>query len=212
MLAVIPCRKGSKGIPNKNFRDFCGKPLWQWTANAAIGSGIFDHIVCSSDGGFNIKKYKNVLIDNYRPPELSTDEAQLEPLLKYYADLYKPGIVCLLQPTSPLRTLEDIRKAYLLMNTSSNYDSIVSVTSVGDKYWLKQKNEELKPLYDPLNRLNRQDLKTDTLFYENGAIYFTKNPNCRVGNKVGFYVMPQRRSFQVDSDYDWRVCEVLLNG
>jgi CMP-N-acetylneuraminic acid synthetase len=96
-----------------------------------------------------------------------------------------------------------------------NYDSVVSVTSVGDKYWIYN-NRKPKAFYDPFNRLNRQDPRTNVLFYENGSIYMTKTDNImngsRIAGDVGLYEMPQERSHQIDSPYDLKVCEALLNG
>ena len=212
-LAVIPCRKGSKGIPGKNFRMMAGKPLWGWTVEAARDSNVFDKIILSSDGGLLMDwEDDKVLMDNNRPAKYSTDEAQLEPLLLYYAKKYKADVVCLLQPTSPLRTSSDIVEAYSVF--MEGCDSVVSVTGVGDKYWMKV-NDAYVPMYKPSKRLNRQNPDTDLLFYENGAIYFTRrwliDQGCRIGGKVGMYHMSQERSHQMDSEFDLKVCECALS-
>ena len=190
----------------------CGKQLWKWTADAALDSGVFTHVVCSSDGGFDTDYYRDAFIDNDRIPALATDAAPLDPLLGIYAERYFADIVCLLQPTSPLRDANDIRNAYYCL-CLNDFDSVVSVTSVGDKYWTYRDGKP-KAFYDPMNRLNRQDERTNVLFYENGAIYFTKSryifDGCRIGGKVGLYEMPQNKGHQVDSEYDWKVCEAIL--
>lgn len=94
VLAVIPARSGSKRCPGKNFRDFRGKALYMWSVEAASNSRYIDTIKLSMDAD--------------RPPELCTDEAMNEDVLRYHL-FHKPhDWVVLLQPTSPLRTAEDI--------------------------------------------------------------------------------------------------------
>jgi CMP-N-acetylneuraminic acid synthetase len=91
MIAIIPCRKGSKGIPNKNFIDLCGKPLWRWTFDTAMESGVFDKIIVSSDNEelkFLDIADSRVIIDYNRGEPFHTDTAQLDPLMKFYAELY----------------------------------------------------------------------------------------------------------------------------
>lgn len=199
IAALIPCRSGSKGIPGKNFKELHGKPLWKWTYQAAKESGVFETIIVSRDAD--------------RPEELCNDSASLDDVLWFYAQKH-PDIDawCLLQPTSPLRTDRDIRDASYLIE---DYDSVVSVTSVGDKYWMKIPSDIIS-LYNPECRLNRQDPKTDVLLYENGAIYFCRRwlldeKTCRIGGRVGFYQMPEERSYQIDTPFDWKVVECALS-
>jgi|WetSurMetagenome_2_1015567.scaffolds.fasta_scaffold474463_2 CMP-N,N'-diacetyllegionaminic acid synthase len=233
-IAVIPCRKGSKGIPGKNFRMLAGKPLYEWTMDAANDSNVFDKIILSSDGGFQYTEkslktfyylYEGIWVDNNRPDEYSTDAAQLEPLLLYYAKKFDADVITLLQPTSPLRSSSDIVGAYSVF-IGGNVDSVVSVTSVGDKYWHIKRpsfsdihsysdNSILEPCYNPERRLNRQDPESNYLYYENGAIYITRrwlleDKKCRIGGNIGFYEMSQQNSHQIDSEFDWKVCECAL--
>jgi CMP-N,N'-diacetyllegionaminic acid synthase len=214
-LAVIPCRKGSKGIPGKNFKMLAGKPLYEWTLTAAKESKCFNLIIVSSDGGLDkplVSRERKVFFDNDRPDEYSTDEAQLEPLLLYYTHRFGADVITLLQPTSPLRSSSDIVGAFSVFN-DGGCDSVVSVTSVGDKYWMKL-NDSYIPMYNPSKRLNRQNDATNLLFYEDGAIYICKrwllDEGNRIGGKIGMYHMPQERSHQIDSEFDFKVCEAVL--
>ena len=104
--ALIPCRKGSKGIPGKNFKVFNGKSLVEWTIDAAQRSNIFSKIVVSSDGGARnivLREGDVDILDNKRARQFSTDDARLDPLLWHYAERYPEiELWCLLQPTSPL--------------------------------------------------------------------------------------------------------------
>ena len=219
--ALIPCRKGSKGIPGKNFKLFNGKPLTQWTIDAAQQAGIFSKIIVSSDGGAGgllLREGGVDVLDNKRPRQLSTDDARLDPLLWYYAEHYEDTeLWCLLQPTSPLRTAGDIKAAYK-MAKAAKYDSVVSVTPDPCMCWvdnavgIKGKDHPIAT-YHPHKRPNRQDRKD--WYKENGAIYFTKryvleSTRCRLGGAIGLYVMPKERSFEIDDQFDWKIAEGLM--
>ena len=127
MIAIIPARKGSKRLPGKNMMELCGKPLIYWTIQAALNAETVHSIIVSTDckkiAGYS-KKFCDV---NMRPPELATDNAPMDGVLldvleTINADYFED--VCCLQPTSPLRTSEDIDDAFSFCAT------IVSVTSV----------------------------------------------------------------------------------
>jgi CMP-N-acetylneuraminic acid synthetase len=226
VAALIPCRKGSKGIPNKNFRELKGKPLWEWTHEAAVKSKLFDKIILSSDGGFTNSEGDTLkpnndytVVDNVRPDEFSTDEANLDNLLCYYANGYPDVLIwCLLQPTSPLRTHKDIQNAYKMVS-KAKYDSVVSVTPGTCMYWVKDAVEvQGKPqsiaLYHYHLRPNRQE-RLGKWFQENGAIYFTKryvfeSSGVRLGGNIGLYSMPKERSFEIDDEVDWKICEMMV--
>ena len=211
--AIIPCKKGSKGVPDKNFRDMLGQPMWHWTLEAAIDADIFDTIIASSNGGFGVHGIYNGITYNDHENIPNIDVSSLDDLCKIYAIQYPEiSVWCLLQPTSVLRNHNDIRNAYYCL-CLNHYDSVVSVESVGDKYWIKIDGKH-KAMYDPMNRLMRQNPLTNVLFYENGAIYFFKREvilnGSRIGGDVGLYEMPQERSHQIDSPFDWKLCEAIL--
>ena len=225
--ALIPCRTGSKGIPGKNFRDFCGKPLWEWSLDSAINAKVFDKIIVSSDGGLvnqtvSGKHFVSCepIFDDDRPAEHSTDGARIDPLMVYYAEKYpEVELWCLLQPTSPLRTTQDIKTAHK-MAVKDRYESVVSVYPEKGFYWVKDAVEfqgKKMPIatYNIDKRPNRQDRKD--WYAENGAIYFTKTysliaTGVRCGGEVGLYVMPQERSYEIDDAVDWKICEFLMGG
>lgn len=223
--ALIPCRKGSKGIPGKNFKKFNGIPLYEWTLKAAVESGVFDLIILSSDGGLVNSdgetlvpvRGSRVAIDNERPHEFATDKASLDELLVHYAAEHEGyDLWSILQPTSPLRTAEDIKKAHKMVSYKK-YDSLVSVTPGTCMYWVKDavgvKGENLPiATYHIHKRPNRQD--RTGWFRENGAIYFTKfytidQTRCRLGGKIALFEMPPDRSLEIDSPLDWKICEFV---
>ena len=217
LAALIPCRKGSKGIPDKNFKELCGKPLWKWTLDEAIKSGIFDKIILSSDGGFKESFNGKVILDNDRPSELATDIATTDQVLTYYSLKYpEVKIWCILQATSPLRIAEDIKKAYNIIKLPK-YDSLVSVTQNPGMLWIDNSvgyKDSIYPVatYHIHKRPMRQDRKD--WYMENGAIYFTKKyvidqMGARLGGKIALYPMPQERSLEIDSEFDWKIAEFV---
>ncbi len=224
--AVIPCKKGSKGVPDKNFRDMCGKPMYEWTLDAARQSGIFETIIISSNGGLDFDApdeqpvfkiaplLSQAIIHNNEEEIPDIDNSSLDALCKMYAEQYPDiDIWCLLQPTSPLRTAEDIQETFRRIN--AGFDSVISVESVGDKYWKVDNTVSIPyPLYNPKNRLMRQHPDTNKLYYENGAVYFFTREiimsGSRIGGRVAFYEMPAERSVQIDTEYNWKFCEFML--
>lgn len=219
VAALIPCRTGSKRIPNKNFKEFRAKPLWTWTYTAALFSEIFSLIVLSSDGGFDWHGQNGITVtDNQRPPELADDKATMEELLVHYMKEYPEyEIWCLLQPTSPLRTAEDIKNAYNMLITDER-DSIVSVFNDPLLFWVKdcvdvQGQQCPVASFHIDKRPNSQDRQD--WYKENGAIYFIpaytlKSTGSRCGGRVGLYVMPKERSYEIDDPIDWEICEFLM--
>lgn len=135
-IAIIPARGGSKGIPGKNLALCGGKPLLQWTAEAALGSACFERVFLSTDES-EIRAMGICLgleAPNLRPPELARDDTPMLPVIRHVlADAEKSGLkvdgVALLQPTSPLRTAVHIRHA-LTRFKSQNVDALVSVVEV----------------------------------------------------------------------------------
>lgn len=216
--ALIPCRKGSKGIPNKNFKLFNGKPLVDWTLDAAEQSKLFSKIIVSSDGGarhLHDRENGVTILDNKRPREFAGDDAKLDPLLWHYAERYPDvELWCLLQPSSPLRTVSDIKNSFKLAKLKKN-DSVVSVVSNPCFCWIDNAmgvKKEIHPMatYHPYKRPNRQDRKD--WYLENGAIYWTKRfvleqTGCRLGGSIGLYPMSQATSLEIDEPLDWFIAE-----
>lgn len=111
VLAVIPARSGSKRCPNKNFRLFRGRALYEWSIDQAAASKYIDKV--------------KVSFDMDRPAELCTDQATNEDVLRWHLKEHPHDVVVLLQPTSPLRTVEDIdeciKRAWMLSQPCVSY-------------------------------------------------------------------------------------------
>ena len=220
VCAIIPARGGSKGIPMKNVKKICGKPLVSYTIEAAVKSKIFDRIIVSTDNP-SIKRVSErsgaeVVV---RPKKLATSKASTESAMQHVVDVllkkeqYSPDVIMLLQPTSPLRTAEDIKKAYNKFKRE-RADSLLSVTSHVNFIWKQTKQKVYSLNYDFLKRPRKQDVKDQ--FRENGAIYITKYAvfrkyKNRLGGRIGFYLMKEAQSIEVDSPVDLKIVEQYLS-
>lgn len=217
VVAFIPARAGSKGIPGKNKKLFCGKPLVQWSIDQAKAAGIFDEIVVSSDDEdiLNMAKQSQVTAIR-RADELCDDEASLDAVLYDYFFNHKGDYICLLQPTSPLRSVDDITESYKEI-CKDEYVSVVGVTWNPIMAWVEKANSKGPICFYLIDkRPNRQS--RDDWYLENGAIYWMKrkiliDSGNRIGNSLEskLYHMPYERSLEVDTLYDWFIAEKTLD-
>lgn len=214
-VAFIPARAGSRGIPGKNKKDFCGKPLVQWSIDQAVESKLFDRIVVSSDDKDILKIARKCgVVADERDPSLAQDETKLDDVMLEYFKRPKNECqyICLLQPTSPLRLVDDILAGYEAIK-QKKWWSVVGVTWNPIMGWVKDATSKGSAcLYLVGDRPNRQN--RGNFFLENGALYWTKfniflNVKNRVANpgKTFLHVMPPERSLDLDSPFDWFMAE-----
>lgn len=217
-FALIPARGGSKGITRKNIKLFAGKPLIVWTIEAALRSSMLDAVVVSTDDPeiADVARQAGAQIPFMRPSELALDQTPgLAPVLHALEQLPQYDSVLLLQPTSPLRSTEDIN-ACLSLATQQHAQSVVSVTEADTHpYWTYRltKDQTISRFIDAEPIARRQDLPQ--AFALNGALYFAKANWLRSsGNLVGTetlaYVMSKERSVDLDTPLDWKLAELLL--
>lgn len=221
VLAIIPARGGSKGVPRKNIRLLLGKPLIAWTIEEAKKSKCIDRLILSSEDEeiINVAKDYCCEVPFIRPKELAEDDTPgIEPVIHAINTL--PGkydYVCLLQPTSPLRNVEDIDgciEKCILMNALS----CVSVSEV-DKhpYWMyeKEEHDKLVPLFPHKFISSRQELPK--VYALNGAVYVSTTEEIIKSRKfintatLG-YEMKKVNSLDIDNQLDFFICEQILKG
>jgi CMP-N,N'-diacetyllegionaminic acid synthase len=221
VLAVIPARGGSKGIPRKNIIDIGGKPLIAWTIEAAKKSKYIDRIILSSEDDeiIEVASEWGCEIPFKRPIELAQDDTPgIDPVLHALDNIRGFDYLVLLQPTSPLRSTEDIDGA-IMKCIESNSNSCVSITE-SDKspYWMFTMNKDYtlcKLLQDGRNDYQRQLLPKT--YYLNGAVYVAEikwlsTEKKFVSNSTNAYVMPKERSIDIDSIFDLRLAECMINN
>lgn len=217
IIAIIPARGGSKGIPKKNVIDFCGKPLVAWSIGNAKDSKYIDEVYVSTDSkeiGKVSEKYGAKII--WRPADISGDAASSESALMHAVnEIGAKNIkyVVFLQATSPLREAKDIDNAIeKIINEKS--DSLFSGAEIGDFYIWSKKGENLESLnYDYKERKRRQDFGKQ--FVENGSIYVFKpeviiKNNNRLAGKISISEMELWKSFEIDNLETLKLCEELF--
>jgi CMP-N,N'-diacetyllegionaminic acid synthase len=218
ILAIIPARGGSKGIPKKNIKIINGKPLIFWSIKTALDAGFYDVVVSTdSEEIADIAINFGATVHELRSNELSQDETPTEPVLldvfnKYYLKSHIDAIA-LLQPTSPIRDLESVRGSIAKFR-NLNSDSLLSVVKTHSFFW-KNINSP-NSLHSFEVRKRRQDLlEEDILYRENGSIYITKIDvlmNCknRLGGKISMYEMSEYESYEIDTMEDFIIVESLM--
>ena len=219
LLALIPARGGSKGIPRKNVRPFCGKPLLQWSIDAALAASCVDQVVVSTDDPeiVDLAKACGAEVPFLRPAELATDEAPgIAPVLHALQQLPRVSDLLLLQPTSPLRTSADI-EAIVALRQQAGCESVVSLTpSAKHPAWMYglSQDQRLEPLLE-LDEIHcRQQLPP--AYVLNGALYlasrvFLLREHSFIREDTVGYVMPPERSVDIDTPFEWQWAEFLTN-
>ncbi|WP_055668139.1 cytidylyltransferase domain-containing protein [Desnuesiella massiliensis] len=222
ILAIIPARGGSKGIPRKNIKDLNGKPLIAYTIEEAKKSRYIDSIVVSTEDEeiAKVSKKYNAEVPFLRPKELSEDDTPgIEPIIYTIKRLQESGddfdyIMCL-QCTSPFRKTEHIDDA-LKKLINEDADSIVSVCeSEVSPYWMKKiKNGIMEDFLDDIPFYSRRQ-EIPTTYRLNGAIYIAKrevllkNKNWYTKNTLA-YIMDKKSSIDIDEMIDFNFSEFLM--
>ena len=218
VLAVVPARGGSKGVPGKNLREVGGVSLLHRTLREAAASRHVDLVVVSSDDDAILEHASLIegVITLKRPAELAGDDTAMAPVVEHALDAHPADIVVLLQPTSPLRETTDIDGA-LERFVSSGAHSLISVCPAATSpYWMYLLGEDgrLQPVLPRANAATRQELPPT--YQVNGAVYVVGSPWFREhrvfsDNETVAYVMPRERSIDVDSEIDLIVAEALTS-
>lgn len=215
-IAFIPVRGGSKSIPLKNIKPFCGKPLVCWNIEALEGCDLIDEIIVATDSD---KIEETVLAQLYkktkiyrRSAENACDTASTESvMLEYinYAHLPQEDIFMLVQATSPLTETQHFTEA-LGIYQKGIYDSMLTCVRNYRFFW----NEDgTSKNYDYMNRPRRQNFKGELM--ENGAFYVNTVSNIlksgnRLSGKIGIYEMPEYTATEIDEPDDWIILENLM--
>ena len=226
ILAIIPARGGSKGIPGKNIKLLGGKPLLQYTVEAARESRLLSRVILSSEDTaiIEVAKALEVEVPFVRPAHLATDRSGSLEVVQHALEYFKErGVffdaVCLLQPTTPFREPGSIDTA-IAQFLSKDFDSLISVRKVPDEFnphWVFEpdKNGSLKVATGEKEIIyRRQDLPS--AYFRDGSIYLTKTnvilkQNSLYGNKIGYVVSEGEKYVNVDTTKDWERAETLIN-
>lgn len=221
ILAIIPARSGSKGLPNKNIKKLNGKPLMSYTIEAAIRSKIFSTVFVSTDSleYCELAKVYGAEVPFVRERELSEDNSKISDVIINILEKYEKlgkyfDYFMLLQPTSPLRDEKEMISAYKLLK-EKNANSIVGVCEAEHSpLWMNNIDTSLSMdhFIKSINK-NRQEL--EKYYRINGAIYlskveyYKKTKNFYESNSYA-YIMSREKSVDIDTILDFKFAEFLL--
>jgi N-acylneuraminate cytidylyltransferase len=217
-VAFIPARGGSKSIPLKNIRPFCGMPLLYWAANAACGCDGIDEVCVATDSdrirgaaeGLGLRKLRVM----GRSPGSATDEASTESAMIEFAESEDFETIVLIQATSPLLASEDLDRG-LLAYRESGACSALSAVRQKRFIWREAGGFFLPENYDAGSRPRRQDF--GGYLVENGAYYITSRrrlleSRSRLSGSVIAVEMPEDTYVELDEPSDWVVAEALMRA
>ena len=223
MIAIIPARGGSKGLPGKNIKNLLGKPMIAYTIEEALKSGYITDVIISTD----CKEIEKIAIEYgaksffLRPDYLATDNTKAIDTYLYTVDKlnkefdFKIADFIVLQPTSPLRIVNDIDNAIKIFK-DKNADSVVSYTEEHHPIWWHKyitDDGKFENIFEE-KLLNRQEIKPS--YFPNGAIFIFKydliKQNQYYSDNSYSYIMPRFRSIDVDTIEDFKYIEFLMQG
>ena len=226
VLGLIPARGGSKGVPDKNIRLLCGKPLLQYTAEAALAARFLSRVILSTEDKEIARVGERCGLDVpfVRPADLAEDETPTLPVVQHAVRWLEDqgeqfDAVCLLQPTNPLRRPEDIDACIQLLETTGA-DAVVTIVPVPaehNPHWvyfqngsdfLRLSTGETTPI------ARRQELPP--AFHREGSVYVTRRDvlmetNSLYGSKLAGHLIAAESSVNIDGLQDWARAEAILS-
>lgn len=223
IIGLITARGGSKSIPHKNIKMLAGKPLLAWTIDTALQCNALSRVIVSTDDEeiAGVARKWGAEVPFIRPAEFSQDDSShisvvLHAIRWLEEEGNYPDYIMLLQPTSPFRTAEDIQQAIRLAE-ERNAVAVVSLCEVEKHPYLCKRILEDGTMSEfmktDIGYLRRQSFPAT--YVENGAIYLNKRSSLLkdqtfLPEGAIAYVMPQERSLDVDTHWDWHMAELIL--
>jgi len=225
MIAVIPARGGSKGIPGKNIKLLGGKPLLAYTAEVALASHCFDTVVLTTDDPaiIDVGKSLDLEVPYKRPAHLAQDDTPTLPVIQHLLGYYKErdihfDAVCLLQTTSPFRTVDWLKEAVTRF-IENDTDSLISVQEVPHEYnphWTFEADAKghLKIATGEQHIIPRRQ-ELPKAYHRDGLLYLTKTAvileqNSLYGNTISYYPSNSDTYVNLDTQADWLLAEEIL--
>jgi CMP-N-acetylneuraminic acid synthetase len=225
VLGVVTARGGSKGIPRKNVRMLCGKPVLAWTAEAAHGARRLTRTILSTDDEeiAEVGRAAGLDVPFTRPAELATDRAPTLPVLQHAVRVLEErgeryDAICLLQPTNPLRTAALI-DACIDQFEAANADTLISVSPVPAEYnphWVYFDGPDATlrlAMGEAMPISRRQDLPP--AYHREGSVYVVRRDvlveqGTLYGSRVVGHPVDPAHSVNLDTEEDWKRAEALL--
>jgi pseudaminic acid cytidylyltransferase len=224
-IAIIPARGGSKRIPRKNLRPFCGKPIMAYSIQAARDAGVFDHVIVSTDDAEIAALAREFGAETpfVRPPELANDHATTVPVIRHAVDWVQANIgpveqVCCVYATAPFVQADDLKIAYRRLVDGHVTGYVFSATTFPFPI---QRAFRVKPdgfveMFEPAHYNTRsQDLEEA---YQDAGQFYWGSAAAFLSDKIFFatdsvaHVLPRYRVQDIDTPEDWRRAELMYQA
>lgn len=221
-LCVIPARGGSKRIPNKNIKTFCGKPIIAWSIQVALASKCFDKVIVSTDNKKigNLAKNYGADVPFVRPKKLSDDYAGTNPVIshaiKWVTKNYeKPLYVCCIYATAPFIRLKDLKDGLKILK-KSGHEFVFPVTNYAypiQRSFKFKNNKKLEMFYPKYFNSRSQDL--EEAFHDAGQFYWGSTDawldnKSIISGKASPILIPRNRALDIDTLEDWQIAERMF--
>lgn len=225
VIAVIPARAGSKGLPGKNLRPLCGKPLVAWSIQSALKSRYIDEAVVSTDDDdiAKVAAAYGAQVPFRRPAELATDTSTtlsvVEHVLAYYREhlMRTFDVLVLLEPTSPLREDSDIDT--MLERMDRNWDRVDALISLGEvrehpSIMKRLRDEEIEPYCTELTQTTRRQ-DNPPAYFPYGVAYIVKVPSLIqeqrfFTRRCGYHLLKRFQGYEIDDLHDFLCVEAVM--
>lgn len=217
IVAIIPARGGSKRIPKKNIKTFCGKPIIAYSIEAALSAGIFDEVMVSTDSEEikGISEKYGASVPFFRSTEASSDYATTADVIREVLDVYEKrgksfGFFACIYPTAPFVTGEKLRKAVRLLDNSDAVISVVRYSYPPQRAFVLQ-NENVVYQYPGYEKTRSQDLPA--IYHDCGQFYFCNSETFKRHHSLLLpntkpYIIQELESQDIDTLSDWRIAEM----
>lgn len=225
VIALIPARGGSKGLPGKNIRPLCGRPLIAWSIDKALKSRHLDRVVVSTDDPeiARVAREHGAEVPFLRPAELATDSASTYDVIRHALAHYRDrhgeefDYTVLLEPTSPLREDDDIDRALLALHErSADYDSIVSLGRVTEHPSIMKRlaGQGFEPFCPELAQTTRRQDNAPA-YFPYGVAYIAKTrvlleENTFYARRATWYEIKRYQHYEIDDLHDFLCVEAVM--
>lgn len=225
-LAIIPARGGSKGLPGKNIKELCGKPLIAWSIEAGLKSKYLDEVMVTTDyqNIADVSKQYGASVPFLRPDELASDTATSFDAIKHTIEYYKNELnkefdyIVLLEPTSPLREGSDIDNMIeKIIQNEGNFDSIVSIGEVHEHPSIMKKivNKNYLSSYCVELEMKSRRQDNDISYFPYGVAYIVKTKSLLdertfYTKRNTFYEIRRYQCYEIDDIYDFLAIENIM--
>lgn len=223
-LAIIPARGGSKRIPRKNIKEFCGKPMIAWSIEAAQKSDCFDHIVVSTDDAeiADIAKEWGAEVPFMRPAALSDDQTGTLPVIRHAIEWFiqqreLAEQVCCIYATAPFVTPGDIRRGReILTATGSDYAFSVTSYPFPIQRAIKMTAQGRVEMFDP-EQFNTRSQDLEEAYHDAGQFYWGRASAWLTEKKIfspdaSPVLLPRHQVQDIDTSEDWFRAELMFQA